>query len=83
MAQDEVEIVLVENDPADAELALHALRGEKLGHRIEVLRDGEEALDFMLCRGAYSNRSLLSSAPLDLAGPETAQAGRAGSAARD
>jgi len=57
MAQHEVQIVLVENDPADAELALHALRGEKLGHRIEVLRDGEEALDFLLCRGAYSNRS--------------------------
>lgn len=56
MVQDEVEIILVEDDPADAELALHALRSENLGNRICVLRDGEEALDFIFCRGPYSGR---------------------------
>jgi CheY-like chemotaxis protein len=56
MVQDEVEIVLVEDDPADAELALHALRNENLGNRIHVLRDGEEALDFVFCRGAFAGR---------------------------
>ena len=56
MVQDEVEILLIEDDPADAELALHALRNENLGNRIHVLRDGEEALDFVFCRGAYSGR---------------------------
>ena len=45
---------MVEDDPADEELALHALRNENLGNRIHVLRDGEEALDFIFYRGAYS-----------------------------
>lgn len=53
----EIEIVLIEDDPADEELALHALRAENLGNRIHVLRDGEEALDFLFCRGPYSDRS--------------------------
>lgn len=56
MGQDGVEILLIEDDPADAELALHALRGENLGNRIHVLRDGEEALDFIFCRGAFAGR---------------------------
>jgi len=58
MRQDEVEIVLVEDDPADAELTLHALRAENLGNRIHLMRDGEEALDFLFCRGAYAARDL-------------------------
>jgi len=51
------EILLVEDDPADAELTVHALRKERLANQIEVARDGAEALDFLFCRGAYSNRS--------------------------
>jgi CheY-like chemotaxis protein len=39
------------------ELALHALRQEKLANRVEIARDGEEALDFLFCRGAYQGRS--------------------------
>lgn len=57
MAQEEVEILLVEDSAPDAELALHALRGEKLANRIHVASDGEAALDFLLCRGAFSTRS--------------------------
>ncbi len=56
-APDVVEILLVEDDPADAELTLHALRKSKLANRIELVRDGEEALDFLFCRGAHSGRS--------------------------
>ena len=52
------EILLVEDDPADAELTVHALRKERLANNIEIARDGAEALDFLFCRGAYSNRSL-------------------------
>ena len=52
-----VEILLVEDDPKDVQLTLHALRGGKLGNNIEVARDGEEALDFLFCRGPHSNRS--------------------------
>jgi two-component system response regulator len=52
----EVEIVLVDDDPADVELAIHALRENKLANHIEVLRDGEEALAFLLGDGPASMR---------------------------
>jgi CheY-like chemotaxis protein len=51
-----IEILLVEDNPADAELALHALRKSKAAKHVQVLRDGEQALDFLLCRGDYSDR---------------------------
>ena len=50
---DEVEILLVEDNPSDAELTLHALRKHNLANRIQHARDGEEALDFIFCRGAF------------------------------
>lgn len=53
----EVEILLVEDNPADAELTLHALRRNQLANSIRVVRDGEEALDFLFCRGPYHDRS--------------------------
>jgi two-component system response regulator len=53
---DEAEILLVEDNPKDVELTLHALRKENLCNHIHVVRDGEEALDFLFCRGAYSHR---------------------------
>jgi CheY-like chemotaxis protein len=57
MPQEDLEILLVEDNPDDAELAVTALKREKLANRIEVARDGEEALDFLFCRGRYSQRS--------------------------
>jgi CheY-like chemotaxis protein len=54
---DEVEILLVEDNSKDVELTLHALRKEKLCNQIHVARDGEEALEFLFCRGAYASRS--------------------------
>ena len=57
MSDDEViEILLVEDDPKDVRLTMHALRAENLVNKIEVARDGEEALDFVFCRGAHSHR---------------------------
>lgn len=53
---DALEILLVEDNPSDAELTLHALRKSKLANHIHHVRDGEEALDFFFCRGAFSNR---------------------------
>ncbi len=53
-----VEILLVEDNSRDVELALHALRRENLANHIEVARDGEEALDFLFCRGRYSVRRM-------------------------
>jgi two-component system response regulator len=51
-----VEILLVEDNPNDVELALHALRKHNLANHIYVVRDGEEALDFLFCRGVYQGR---------------------------
>jgi CheY-like chemotaxis protein len=51
-----VEILLVEDNPSDVELALHALQKNHLANNIQVVRDGAEALDFIFCSGAYANR---------------------------
>jgi CheY-like chemotaxis protein len=52
-----IEILLVEDNPADLELTMHALARHNLANRIHSVRDGEEALDFLFCRGDYSARS--------------------------
>lgn len=56
MPKDQIEILLVEDDPDDLEPARHALNEGHVGNQIHVARDGEEALDFLFCRGAYSGR---------------------------
>jgi len=53
----ETDILLVEDSPEDADLAVHALRREHLANRIYIARDGEEALDFLFCRGEFSSRA--------------------------
>lgn len=53
----ELDILLVEDNQDDMDLALHALRREKLANHIYVARDGEEALDFLFCRAAFAKRS--------------------------
>ena len=57
MKGEQVEILLVEDNPDDLELTMHALRKENLVNHIHVVRDGEEALDFLLCTGPYADRS--------------------------
>ena len=54
---DALDILLVEDDPDDLELATYALKKNNLANNVFVARDGEEALDFLFCRGAHSNRS--------------------------
>ena len=51
-----IEILLVEDNPSDAELTIHALQKSKMISTIRHLQDGAEALDFLLCRGAFSQR---------------------------
>jgi two-component system, response regulator len=53
---DVIEILLVEDNPLDAELTLRALQMSKLANQIQLVRDGEEALDFLFCRGTFSSR---------------------------
>jgi two-component system response regulator len=57
MTDNIVEILLVEDNPDDVELALHALKKNHLTNRIHVVRDGAEALEFIFCTGKYSDRS--------------------------
>jgi two-component system, response regulator len=52
-----VEILLVDDNPSDVELAIHALRRDNLANQIHVAEDGQEALDFLFCRGPHSDRS--------------------------
>ena len=58
MTSDIVEILLVEDDPNDVELTLHALKQHNLANRIEVVRDGAEALEFLFGSGAYAQRDV-------------------------
>lgn len=62
----DVEILVVEDNASDEELTLHALRYNKLSDRIFVVRDGEEALEFLFCRGQYGERSFASQPKLIL-----------------
>ena len=50
-------ILLVEDDPKDVELTLTALEEYNLANDLVVTRDGQEALDYLYCRGQYSARS--------------------------
>jgi CheY-like chemotaxis protein len=52
-----VDILLVEDNKDDVELTLHALRKENLANNIQVVVDGEEALDFMFHRAAFAERA--------------------------
>ena len=51
-----VDILLVEDNPNDAELAMRALRKGKLGNHITWVKDGAEALEFIFRSGAYADR---------------------------
>ena len=50
-------ILMVEDDPKDVELTLMALEDYKLANEVVVTRDGEEALDYLYCRGNFTTRT--------------------------
>ena len=49
-------ILLVEDDPRDVELTLTALGDYNLANEVSVARDGQQALDYLYCKGEYSGR---------------------------
>lgn len=55
---DSVEILLVEDNPCDVELTLHAFEQCKLANRLRVLRDGAEGIDYLFASGAFAGRNL-------------------------
>ncbi|MEW5917846.1 MAG: response regulator [Gemmatimonadota bacterium] len=54
----DVDVLLVEDNPGDAELIIESLRIENLAQRLHVVQDGEQALDFLFARGRYSERGI-------------------------
>jgi two-component system response regulator len=52
-----LEILLVEDNPNDAELTLRAFKKRNLANKVVVVEDGQEALDFLFARGAYAGRA--------------------------
>ena len=54
----EVEILLVEDNPYDAELTLRALKNKGLANKLLTFQDGVEALDFLFGAGVYAGRNL-------------------------
>jgi CheY-like chemotaxis protein len=56
MFEGQIDILLVEDDSDDLELTMHSLIDGRIGSRIQVARDGEEALDFLFCRGPHRQR---------------------------
>ncbi|MBD2681240.1 MULTISPECIES: response regulator [Nostoc] len=55
-----ISILLVEDNPTDAELTIRALRRARIGNQIQLLKDGAAALDFIFCQGEYARRTMTS-----------------------
>lgn len=58
MTDDEIEILLVEDNPDDLEMTLRALGKVKLANRIHVARDGVDAVEFIFGQGAHAGRKV-------------------------
>jgi CheY-like chemotaxis protein len=55
----EVEILLVEDNPTDAELCIRALKKSNLANKLVWVKDGAEALDFIFATGEFSHREVV------------------------
>ena len=55
---DPIDILLVEDNPQDAELTARALKKRNFANRLFVVENGAEALDFIFCRGRYAERKM-------------------------
>ena len=53
-----VEILLVEDNPTDAELTMRALKKKNIANKIRWVKDGAEALEYIFCTGAHSDREI-------------------------
>ncbi len=54
----DIEILLVEDMPTDAELTMRALRANNLANKLYWVKDGAEALDFLFSQGEYADRQI-------------------------
>ncbi|MFA7287523.1 MAG: response regulator [Melioribacteraceae bacterium] len=53
-----VDILIVEDNPTDVELTMRAFKKNNLANNIFIVEDGESALEFIFCRGKFTNRNL-------------------------
>jgi CheY-like chemotaxis protein len=51
-----INILLVEDNPDDVELTLHALKKNKIVNPVKIVRDGQEALDYLFRKGKYESK---------------------------
>lgn len=58
MNTDDIEILLIEDNPSDVKLTRHAFEKNKLVNRIQVVIDGAEALEFLFGTGRYAGRNV-------------------------
>jgi two-component system, response regulator len=61
-----LDILLVEDNPADVEMTLDALKENNLANRVKILKDGEEALDYIFKKGQYKDSGMCDSPKLIL-----------------
>jgi CheY-like chemotaxis protein len=54
----QVEVLLAEDNPADAEMAMRAFKKNNFANKIHWVKDGEEALEYVLCTGRYAERDV-------------------------
>jgi two-component system response regulator len=52
----ETDVLFVDDNQSDVKLALYAIHYEELPHTFKVFRDGEDALNYLRCRGPYADR---------------------------
>jgi CheY-like chemotaxis protein len=58
MNNNEVEVLMVEDNPHDAEMTIRALKKVNLANNLVHLKDGAEALDFIFAKGAFAGRKI-------------------------
>src|SRR5918996_6325439 len=54
---EQIEILLVEDNPLDAELTMTALKSERVANNITWVKDGEQALDYLFRKGEFADRA--------------------------
>jgi two-component system response regulator len=57
MEEANLEILMIEDDLADAELATQAFRRNRLVNKVQIIHNGKEALEYLFCSGAHSGRN--------------------------
>jgi len=63
MEQYKVDLLLVEDNPNDAELTIRHLKKNNMANNLFHVKDGEEALEFIYCTGRYAGKNVLSQRP--------------------